>query len=410
MQDTDTVAPHGGHLVTRVVDPKDRTRHEERARTLRRLVLNPREISDLVLLGIGAFSPLEGFITSADHRAVVEEGRLASGLPWTIPITLAVTREIAQQVALDQEAALCDRSGKLLGTMEIRDKFEYDKEREAQHVYGTTDVAHPGVAYLRTSGEVMLGGPVTLIDFPPLEPIYERYFLRPNETRYLFRKKGWRTVVAFQTRNPVHRAHEYIQRCSLETVDGLMIHPLVGETKADDVPAAVRMRCYLALLENYYPKHRVVLSVFPAAMRYAGPREAVFHALVRKNYGCTHIIIGRDHAGVGNFYGPFDAHRIFERYAAEEIGIRPMFFDFTFYCRRCGGIASEKTCGHDSSERLVFSGTKVRELLARGESLPAEFTRPEIAAILLAAYREQGDGSARRPSGAARRERVAVQG
>lgn len=410
MQDIAMIPPHGGRLVTRVADPKDHARHEERARKLRRLVLKRREVSDLVLLAVGAFSPLEGFMTSADHRAVVEEGRLASGLPWTMPVVLSVRRETAQQVAWDEEVALCDQGGKLLGTIEVRDKYEYDKEREARQVYGTTDVAHPGVAYLRDSGEVMLGGPTTLLNFPALEPSYEKYFLRPSETRYLFQKKGWRSVVAFQTRNPVHRAHEYIQRCALETVDGLLLHPLVGETKADDVPAPVRMRCYQALLENYYPKGRVVLSVFPAAMRYAGPREAIFHALVRKNYGCTHIIIGRDHAGVGNFYGSYDAHRIFERYRPEEIGIRPLFFDFTFYCRRCGGIASEKTCGHAPSERLAFSGTKVRGLLAQGEALPEEFTRPEIARILLEAYRRQGDGSTARTSGAGRVEEAVVQG
>lgn len=394
-QAEETIAPHGGRLVSRVASGADRETQRERARTLHRVVMKPREVSDVVLLAIGAFSPLEGFMNSADHRAVVEEGRLANGLPWTIPVTLTVARDVAQSIRPDQEVALADPAGKLVGTMQVHEKYEYDKEREAQHVYGTTSDAHPGVVYLRKSGDVMLGGPVTLIDFPPLEPIYEKYFLHPSQTRALFHEKGWRTVVAFQTRNPVHRAHEYIQRCALEVVDGLMIHPLVGETKADDVPAPIRMRCYRALVDHYYPESRVALAVYPAAMRYAGPREAVFHALVRKNYGCTHIIIGRDHAGVGNFYGPYDAHRIFDRYRPEEIGIRPMFFDFTFYCRRCGLIVSEKTCRHDASDRLLLSGTKVRQLLAQGQPLPVEFTRPEIAEILREAYRENASQAAR---------------
>jgi len=385
-----SIAPHGGRLVNRVVRAEARSATLEQARRLPRLVLQPREISDLLLIGIGAFSPLEGFMSSADYRAVVREGRLASGLPWTIPVKLAVPAEIARQIGCagsSEKVGLYNGAGKLLGTLQVHEKYSYDKEEEARHVYGTTDERHPGVAHLRKCGEMLLGGPVTLVDLPPLEPVYEKYFLRPVETRELFRKNGWKTIVAFQTRNPVHRAHEYIQRCALETVDGLLIHPLVGETKADDVPAPVRLRCYQALIDNYYPSNRVALSVFPAAMRYAGPQEAIFHALVRKNFGCTHIIIGRDHAGVGNFYGPYDAQRIFERYEAEEIGIRPVFFDFTFYCRRCGHIVSEKTCRHEESERIFFSGTNVRELLKQGKLLPAEFTRPEIAEILLKAYR-----------------------
>ena len=386
---TTEIAPHGGHLVNRVAREEKRDAIMERAENLKRVILAPREISDLILLAVGAFSPLEGFLTSADYYSVVREGRLASGLPWTIPITLAVGQECAQSIELGDEVGLGDGCGKILGTLQVYDKYKYDKEEQAQGVYGTTDTRHPGVEHLRSQGEFLLGGPITLLNFPPAEPVYANYLLHPKETRYLFQKKRWRTVVAFQTRNPVHRAHEYIQRCALETVDGLLLHPLVGETKADDIAGPVRMRCYLALLEHYYPRNRVVLSVFPGAMRYAGPREAIFHALVRKNYGCTHFIVGRDHAGVANFYGPYDAQRIFDRFDPGEIGIQPMFFDFTFHCRRCGQIVSEKTCRHGDDDRVFFSGTKVREMLAKGESLPEEFTRPEIAQILVEAYQNQ---------------------
>ncbi|MBI4467520.1 MAG: sulfate adenylyltransferase [Acidobacteria bacterium] len=382
-----TIAPHGGSLVNRQVREEDREARREQAARLKRLELGLREVSDLMLLGVGGFSPLEGFLTSADYHSVVREGRLASGLPWTIPIILPVSADVAAAVRLGDEIGLWTLGNHLLGTLEVRDKFRYDKEEQARKVFGTTDRHHPAVDYLHNCGEVLVGGPISLLDLPPVDPCYESFLLHPRETRYLFQQKGWRTVVGFQTRNPVHRAHEYIQKCALETVDGLLLHPLVGETKSDDIPGPVRMECYRALMDHYYPRDRVVLSVFPAAMRYAGPREAIFHAVVRKNYGCTHFIVGRDHAGVGNFYGPYDAQRIFERYTPDELAITPMFFDFTFYCRRCAHIVSEKTCRHDEDDRIFFSGTRVRELLARGQSLPEEFTRPEIARILAAASR-----------------------
>ncbi len=330
------IAPHGGRLVSRVVAGEQRGGEGERAAGLKRLTLGRREVSDLLMLGVGAFSPLEGFLTSADYHAVVREGRLANGLPWTIPIVLPVAEEAAKGIGLDDEVGLWSGEAKLLGTLQVRDKFHYDKEEQARRVFGTTERRHPAVEALYGGGELLLGGPVTLLECPRIDSCYESFLLHPRETRYLFQQKGWRSVVGFQTRNPIHRSHEYIQKCALETVDGLLIHPLVGETKKDDIPGPVRMECYRALVEHYYPKDRVVLSVFPAAMRYAGPREAIFHALVRKNYGCTHFIVGRDHAGVGNFYGPYDAQRIFGEYTREEIGIQPMFFDFTFYCRRCG--------------------------------------------------------------------------
>ncbi|MFQ5663838.1 MAG: sulfate adenylyltransferase [Terriglobia bacterium] len=384
------IAAHGGRLVNRVPREEERRARQEQAARGKRLVLGPRAVADLLLLGVGAFSPLEGFMTAADYHAVVREGRLANGLPWTIPITLPVSLETAKSVKLDEEIALYTAENQLLGTLVVRDKFLYDKEEEARQVYATTENRHPGVASLLQAGEVLLGGPITLLEFPPVDSCYQNCLLHPRESRFLFQQKGWRTVVGFQTRNPIHRAHEYIQKCALETVDGLLIHPLVGETKKDDIPGPVRMECYRALLEHYYPRERVVLSVFPAAMRYAGPREAIFHALVRKNYGCTHFIVGRDHAGVGNFYGPYDAQRIFDRYRPEELGIRPMFFDFTFYCRCCGHIVSEKTCRHNADDRIFFSGTRVREMLTRGAALPEEFTRPEVARILAAAAERHG--------------------
>jgi len=276
--------------------------------------------------------------------------------------------------------------------LHLRELYPVDKEAEAEKVLLTTDERHPGVQYLQGTGNYYLGGPITLLQRPPNNPFAD-YLLDPRETRLLFKLRGWHTVVAFQTRNPIHRAHEYILKCALESVDGLLIHPLVGETKADDIPADVRMRCYDALLQNYFPKTRTVISVFPAAMRYAGPREAVFHALVRKNYGCTHLIVGRDHAGVGSFYGPFDAHLIFREFEPEEIGIQPMFFDNTFFCRACQQMASAKTCPHDSEHHLALSGTRLRELLARGEYPPSELSRPEVAAILIEHTQGRVNGS-----------------
>jgi sulfate adenylyltransferase len=338
------------------------------------------------MIANGAFSPLEGFMCEADYVAVRGNMHLASGLPWTIPVTLSASDELAGKLGEGTDVALYSGDDHLLGVLHLEQKFRYDKQREAERVYLTTDTSHPGVRALNEQGDWLLGGPISLLS-RPRNPAFTNYRLDPSQTREAFKKKGWRRVVAFQTRNPIHRAHEYIIKCALETVDGLLLHPLVGETKSDDISAEVRMQCYEAMLEHYFPRTRTVLAVNPAAMRYAGPREAVFHAIIRKNYGCTHFIVGRDHAGVGNFYGTYDAHYIFNEFDAEQLAVTPMFFDHSFYCRRCDAMASNKTCPHDSAEHVTLSGTKVREMLSRGEMPPREFSRPEVAAILIEAMK-----------------------
>ncbi|HEX9830601.1 MAG TPA: sulfate adenylyltransferase, partial [Thermodesulfobacteriota bacterium] len=307
------IAPHGGKLVNRVLDGEQRAEWIKKSKTLRSITVSPRIVSDLELISVGAMSPNEGFMGKDDYESVVERMRLENGLPWSVPITLPVSSEESRGLKEGEDVSLSDESGDLIAILHLEEKFTYDKKKEAQEVYRTTDEAHPGVSVVYKQGDVLLGGNIGLINLPPDVEFPEHRF-DPAQTRRLFREKGWRRIVAFQTRNPIHRAHEYLQKCALEMVDGLLIHPIVGETKSDDIPAGVRMRCYQVLIENYYPRDRVVLSVLPAAMRYAGPREAIFHALVRKNYGCTHFIVGRDHAGVGNYYGTYDAHKIFDEF------------------------------------------------------------------------------------------------
>lgn len=382
---TTLLPPHGGVLINRFLPEPERRAQQHRAHALKRLALDPWNISDVEMIAVGAFSPLEGFMGRDDYESVLERGRLANGLPWTIPITLAVGREEAVRLDAGEDIALADASGRILALLHLEEKYAADKTREALRVFGTTDQAHPGVARLFRIGEIYLAGKISLLDRPP-HP-YQKYLLDPGDARRLFQEKGWKRIVGFQTRNPIHRAHEYLQKCALEIADGLFLHPLVGETKSDDIPTEVRMRCYEVLLEHYYPRDRVVLAIYPAAMRYAGPREAIFHALVRKNYGCTHFIVGRDHAGVGRYYGSFDAHRIFDEFDPSEIGITPLFFDNAFYCRRCNGMATSKTCPHAESDRLTLSGTDVRDLLRQGKPLPPEFTRPEVAEVLARAFR-----------------------
>jgi sulfate adenylyltransferase len=385
------IRPHGGVLVNRVLSDEQRKDAAKRAAHLETVILSDVNLADLELIANGGLSPLTGFLGQADYESVVHNMRLSNGLPWTIPVTLAVAGEQAQRIKIGQEIALAEERSDgrhVLAVLEVRELYSYDRDVEAQHVYRTTETAHPGVARLHNQGDVLVAGPLWLIEWPErTKTEFPDLRYTPEQTRQIFTERGWRRVVGFQTRNPIHRAHEYIQKTALEVVDGLMLHPLVGETKSDDISAAVRVQSYKAILASYYPASRVLLGVFPAAMRYAGPREAIFHAIARKNYGCTHFIVGRDHAGVGKYYGSYDAHYIFDQFSPDEIGITPLFFEHTFYCRRCSAVVSAKTCPHGADDHVVLSGTQVREKLSRGESLPVEFTRPEVSEILMRGLR-----------------------
>ena len=389
-----SIAPHGGTLINRFLrgDMADSTR--EMAKSLKVITLSPMNLSDVELIACGALSPLTGFMGQADYRSVVYDMHLSNGLPWTIPVTLAVDEETANGIEIGKSVALGEASEdggtRLLGVLEVSEKYSYYKNIEAELVYKTTEDKHPGVKRLYGQGDVLLAGDIWLFDAPSAAKTeFPEFRHTPAQSRRLFARSGWRRIVAFQTRNPIHRAHEYIQKTALEIVDGLFLHPLVGETKSDDIPADVRVESYQTILRDYYPPDRVILGVFPAAMRYAGPREAIWHAIARKNYGCTHFIVGRDHAGVGKYYGTFDAHYIFDEFSKDEIGITPLFFDHTFYCKKCGGIVSAKTCPHDASFHIVLSGTQVREMLERGEMLPEEFTRPEVSKVLIEGMRKK---------------------
>ena len=380
------ITPHGGELVINMASAAERAELQERARGLSEVLVDSRQMADLEMLAIGAYSPLGGFMKRADYLGVVNDMHLENGLPWSVPITISVTSEQAANLKEGSQVALVNEHGTLQAVMLVEEKYGYDKQHEASKVYRTTEEAHPGVKVVYQQADVLLGGSVRVVALP--NQAFAKYRFTPTQSRQQFTERGWKRVVGFQTRNPVHRAHEYIQKCALETVDGLYLHPLVGDTKGDDIPADVRMRCYEVLLENYYPEDRVVLGVLPAAMRYAGPREAIFHALMRKNYGCSHFIVGRDHAGVGNYYGTYDAHYIFAEFDPAKLGITPMFFDHTFFCRTCDSMASSKTCPHGNDQHVTLSGTKVRQMLQAGEIPPREFSRPEVAKVLIEAMRQ----------------------
>ncbi|WP_414550042.1 sulfate adenylyltransferase [Anabaena sp. CCY 0017] len=387
-QHPDAIAPHGGQLVNRIATPEQKAEFLSKADFLPRVQLDARAVSDLEMIAIGGFSPLTGFMNQSDYTRVVKEMRLANGLAWSIPITLSVTEEVASPLQEGGLIRLDNANGEFIGVLQLTQKYVYDKTQEAINVYRTDDAKHPGVQVVYNQGSVNLAGDIWLLQRDPHSQ-FPTYQIDPAASRQMFREKGWKTIVGFQTRNPIHRAHEYIQKCAMETVDGLFLHPLVGATKEDDIPADVRMRCYEILLEHHYPQDRVILAINPAAMRYAGPREAIFHALVRKNYGCTHFIVGRDHAGVGDYYGTYDAQYIFEEFEPGELGIVPMKFEHAFYCTRSKQMATTKTSPSKPEERVHLSGTKVREMLRRGELPPPEFSRPEVAAELARAMQNQ---------------------
>ena len=387
------IAPHGGELVYRMAPEGQRAELLQRAETLNRVALGPRSLSDLEMISTGVFSPLRGFMVQEDYDSVVETMHLSNGLVWSLPITLSVSEEEAGTISEGEEVALTDGTGRVLATMTVEDRYSYDKEREAREVFGTTNDEHPGVAAVYRQEDVLLGGEITLLVDDPNPKPFPEYHYTPQQLREVFAEKGWKRVVGFQTRNPVHRSHEYIQKSALEIVDGLLLNPLVGETRSEDIPADVRMRSYETILERYYPKDRTLLAVFPAAMRYGGPREAIFHAVCRKNYGCTHFIVGRDHAGPGKdssgkpFYGDYDAQHIFDEFEDGEIGLTPLFFEHAFFCLQCQGMGTTKTCPHSKENHVFISGTKVREMLANGEYPPPEFSRPEVIEILIQGQR-----------------------
>jgi sulfate adenylyltransferase len=387
-----TIAPHGGTLVDLLVPEGERDAAREEASNHPKLLVNERELSDLEMLSVGALSPLTGFVGEGDYRSILETMHLSDGPAWTIPVTLSADEDDIKRIGRSDAVALTPAEGAHpLAILELSETYKRDKSAEARSVFGTEDREHPGVRALYEAGDFCLAGRVRAIALPEHDDFLQ-YRLTPAQTRAEFARRGWRTVVGFQTRNPIHRAHEYLQKCALEIVDGLLVHPLVGATKDDDVPADVRMRCYEALFAGYYPKDRAMVSVFPAAMRYAGPKEAIWHAIARKNYGCTHFIVGRDHAGVGSYYGTYDAQKIFEAFEPGELGITPLRFEHSFYCLKCEGMGSPKTCPHGDDDRVILSGTKVREMLRHGERPPQEFSRPEVADILIEAMRERTAG------------------
>lgn len=383
------VPPHGGELKPLLLKGEDLKAAREKAEDLPQIRMSSRETSDLIMMATGAFSPLHGFMCKKDYTRVVKDMHLTNNTLWPIPITLSVSKEKADSLSLGTDISLIDSdSDELMGSMTIQEKFTYDKYTEAREVFRTEDDAHPGVAKIYAQEEILLGGPVKAFSEGPYPQLYGDQYGRPEDTRAIFMQKGWTTIAAFQTRNPIHRSHEYCTKIALEVSDGILIHPLVGKLKADDIPADIRMQCYEVLLRNYYPQDRVVLKVYPMEMRYGGPREALLHAIFRQNFGCSHLIIGRDHAGVGSYYGPFDAQKIFQEIDPQDLHIEPLNIDWTFWCHKCDGMASMKTCPHDKNERVLISGTKVRELLAQGQMLPKEFSRPEVTEILIDYYKK----------------------
>jgi sulfate adenylyltransferase len=380
------IAPHGGTLVNRLVDADRAATLRQEAASLPQITLSAKQACDLEMIAIGAFSPLTGFVGQADFQRICKEMRLSDGTVWPIPITLAVDEDVKSSLNVGGRAALKHADGTLLAVIDVEEVYPHDKKLEIPNVFRTDDEAHPGVKAVLEEGDWLVGGPIHVLTVTPeLEPgeQFTDHRLSPAETRAEFANRGWITVSAFQTRNPIHRAHEYLTKCAQEITDGLLIHPLVGETKPGDIPADVRMTCYTTIIEHYYHPDRTMLAVMPAAMRYAGPREAVLHAVVRQNYGISHFIVGRDHAGVGDYYGTYDAQQIFDQFNKGDIQIEPLKFEHSAYSERAGGMVSNKTFPAIDGDRIFLSGTKVREMLSRGERPPGEFTRPEVADVLI---------------------------
>jgi sulfate adenylyltransferase len=375
------ITPHGGTLTERLLEGDALAAAKKKAASLPRIKIDTYAAFDIDGIGKGIFSPLTGFMNKAEVESVLNSMHLRPGVPWTIPITLAVSDKVGEQLKEGTEVAIEDDEGELAAILHLSEKFSVDKKDYAQKVYATTEDAHPGVAYLYSIGDVFLAGELDVLKARTVE--HQDHNLTPRQTREAFEKKGWKRIVAFQTRNPIHRAHEYLTKCALEMCDGLLVHPLMGTTKSDDIPGDVRMKCYHELLDNYYSKEHAMLSIMPVNMRYAGPKEAIMHAIYRRNYGCTHFIVGRDHAGVGSYYGTYDAHYIFDEFDPQDMGIMPLRFDHSFFCTDCGAMGSTKSCPHGKESHVFLSGTKVREMLQNGELPPVEFTRPEVAKILI---------------------------
>jgi len=388
------VLPHGGELIPRLVKSEELAEAKKRAAELPKVRMTSRETSDLIMIGIGAFSPVDGFMARKDWEEVCKALKTARGIFWPIPITLSVSTDVASGLREGSEVALIDgESGELMGSMKVEEKYAIDKRYACKEIYRTDDPNHPGVAKVMEQGELNIGGPVKVfseLDYPDRFP---HLYARPDETRALFEERGWQTIAALQLRNPMHRSHEYIAKIALEISDGLFVHQLVGKLKKGDIPAQVRVRCVQAVIDNYFPRERVVTAVYPMAMRYAGPREALLHAVFRQNYGASHMIIGRDHAGVGDYYGPFDAQRIFHEIPANSLAIKVLPIDWTFYCYRCKAMASFKTCPHGEKDHLLLSGTLLRKMLTEGEPVPKEFSRPEVLAILREYYSSLREGA-----------------
>ena len=380
------IAPHGGTLVNRIVSDQQAASLKADAESLTKITLSAKQACDLEMIAIGAFSPLTGFVGKADFEGICKNMRLSSGVVWPIPITLAVNDDVKASLKEGGKAALHHSDGTLLAVINVEEIYPHDKKLEIPNVFRTEDEAHPGVKAVMDEGDWCVGGPIDVITVTPeKEPgeQFTEYRLPPAATRAEFEKRGWKTVSAFQTRNPIHRAHEYLCKCAQEITDGLLIHPLVGETKPGDIPAEVRMDCYRTIIENYFVEERTMLTVMPAAMRYAGPREAVQHALTRQNYGVSHFIVGRDHAGVGDYYGTYDAQNIFDEFGEDDIDIEILKFEHAAWSNKAQGMVSGKTFPKIQGDQVFLSGTKVRELLANGERPPAEFSRPEVADVLI---------------------------